>query len=141
MNDFANKIDTSTSLKAFSKCFGHFCVFSTTPALLTTYIDQKYSLTNNMTNSGLFKYLITGCLSVSMSHLFLKGGIKLFEKCSGIELRNFTPAETYIMYTMSLVESCAFKCIQEWEDKPERQTIIICDGDSELLYELLQQGQ
>jgi hypothetical protein len=140
MNDFANKVDTSMSLKFFSKCFGNFCIFSTTPAVLTTYIDQKYSLTSQITDNGLLKYLLTGFFSVSISHLFLKGGIKLFEDISGVAFGNFTTVETYIMYTMSLVESCAFKCIQEWEDKPERQTIIICDGDSELLNELLQQG-
>jgi hypothetical protein len=139
-NDIVQQVDMTVSCKAFSKCFGHFSIFVTTPALLTTYIDQKYSLASIITDSVLLDYLINGCISASISSLFLTWGVQLFEDLSGVKFGNFTATEHYIMCTISIAEAVAFKCIQEWEDTPEKQTIIIYSGDPELLNDYLQNG-
>lgn len=53
-NDIVQQVDMTVSCKAFSKSFANCCIFSTIPAILTTYFDQKYSVTQAIFDSALF---------------------------------------------------------------------------------------
>ncbi len=124
-------LDYVQQIKVFGQSFGLCTLFSTFPAVVTTYLDQKYLLTQELPNSGLLKYSVAGVSSAAISGLLTNFAPQVVSS-TGLTFQPLSFYNQMIFASLSGIQACGFKAIQEWEEDSEKQQIIIIYNNSEL---------